>query len=161
MTPEEDESMTLHIPFELPDLIGVLVDRDITLSDMNSVRVSRTHLVKWVHHPSFDQVVTGCFVRWALSSSSFLSLFLGILVFMHRLYFCRVGLGGSGKDQVYRIAEIVKVVEKPTYTIDKVKTNVTFPDLLLSDGTNLTFTTLFFFFPFRKHLNCAREHPPG
>jgi len=72
-----------------------------------------------------------------------------------------VGLGGSGKDQVYRIAEIVKVVEKPTYTIDKVKTNVTFPDLLLSDGTNLTFTTLFFFFPFRKHLNCAREHPPG
>ncbi|KAJ1975707.1 RNA polymerase-associated protein rtf1 [Dimargaris verticillata] len=65
-----------------------------TLVQLNKIRVTRNQLEKWIHSPFFAQTVAGCYVR--------------------------VGLGyNNDRTQVYRIAEVVDVVEVPrTYLVN-------------------------------------------
>ncbi|KAJ1969175.1 RNA polymerase-associated protein rtf1 [Dimargaris xerosporica] len=65
-----------------------------TLAQLNKIRVTRNQLEKWIYSPFFAQTITGCYVR--------------------------VGLGyDKERTQVYRIAEVVDVVEVPrTYLVN-------------------------------------------
>ncbi|CAB1335662.1 unnamed protein product [Coregonus sp. 'balchen'] len=54
--------------------------------ELNRVRLSRHKLERWCHMPFFQKTVSGCFVR--------------------------IGIGNSSSKPVYRVAEIVDVVEK-------------------------------------------------
>nr|CAB3265817.1 RNA polymerase-associated protein RTF1 homolog [Phallusia mammillata] len=66
--------------------------------DLTPVRLSRFKLEKWVHLPLFRATVTGCFVR--------------------------IGIGNHDGRPVYRIAEIVDVVETAKiYQLGKTRTN--------------------------------------
>jgi len=42
------------------------LEPQLTLEDLNSARISRIYLAKWVHLPWFEDVVTGAFVRYPL-----------------------------------------------------------------------------------------------
>eukprot|EP00111_Clytia_hemisphaerica_P018376 TCONS_00054334-protein len=66
--------------------------------ELEEVRLSRHKLEQWVHTPFFGQVLTGCFVR--------------------------IGIGNHEGRAVYRVAEIIDVVETPKiYTLGKTRTN--------------------------------------
>lgn len=70
-----------------------------TKDQLSKIRMTRNELGKWVHHPSFKQIVLGCYVR--------------------------VGIGNNADRPVYRIAEITDVCETgKVYMINTTKTNV-------------------------------------
>ncbi|XP_068607879.1 RNA polymerase-associated protein RTF1 homolog isoform X2 [Brachionichthys hirsutus] len=66
--------------------------------ELNRVRLSRHKLERWCHMPFFAKTVTGCFVR--------------------------IGIGNSSSKPVYRVAEIVDVVEtSKVYQLGSTRTN--------------------------------------
>ncbi|CAL8297641.1 unnamed protein product [Arctogadus glacialis] len=66
--------------------------------ELNRVRLSRHKLERWCHMPFFLKTVTGCFVR--------------------------IGIGNSSSKPVYRVAEIVDVVETAkVYQLGTTRTN--------------------------------------
>ncbi|XP_038158678.1 RNA polymerase-associated protein RTF1 homolog isoform X3 [Cyprinodon tularosa] len=66
--------------------------------ELNRVRLSRHKLERWCHMPFFAKTVTGCFVR--------------------------IGIGNSSSKPVYRVAEIVNVVETAkVYQLGSTRTN--------------------------------------
>ncbi|XP_075963955.1 RNA polymerase-associated protein RTF1 homolog [Anarhichas minor] len=66
--------------------------------ELNRVRLSRHKLERWCHMPFFTKTVTGCFVR--------------------------IGIGNSSSKPVYRVAEIVDVVETAkVYQLGTTRTN--------------------------------------
>ncbi|XP_043998184.1 RNA polymerase-associated protein RTF1 homolog isoform X1 [Gambusia affinis] len=66
--------------------------------ELNRVRLSRHKLERWCHMPFFAKTVTGCFVR--------------------------IGIGNSSSKPVYRVAEIVAVVETTkVYQLGSTRTN--------------------------------------
>ncbi|KAJ3613740.1 hypothetical protein NHX12_019986 [Muraenolepis orangiensis] len=66
--------------------------------ELNRVRLSRHKLERWCHMPFFSKTVTGCFVR--------------------------IGIGNSSSKPVYRVAEIVDVVETAkVYQLGTTRTN--------------------------------------
>ncbi|CAL1575632.1 unnamed protein product [Knipowitschia caucasica] len=66
--------------------------------ELNRVRLSRHKLERWCHMPFFAKTVTGCFVR--------------------------IGIGNSSSKPVYRVAEIVDVVETgKVYQLGTTRTN--------------------------------------
>lgn len=66
--------------------------------ELNRVRLSRHKLERWCHMPFFAKTVTGCFVR--------------------------IGIGNSSSKPVYRVAEIVDVVETAKiYQLGTTRTN--------------------------------------
>ncbi|XP_071353765.1 RNA polymerase-associated protein RTF1 homolog [Trachinotus anak] len=66
--------------------------------ELNRVRLSRNKLERWCHMPFFAKTVTGCFVR--------------------------IGIGNSSSKPVYRVAEIVDVVETAkVYQLGSTRTN--------------------------------------
>ncbi|KAK9533995.1 hypothetical protein VZT92_009072 [Zoarces viviparus] len=66
--------------------------------ELNRVRLSRHKLERWCHMPFFTKTVTGCFVR--------------------------IGIGNSSSKPVYRVAEIVDVVETAKiYQLGTTRTN--------------------------------------
>ncbi|XP_005814713.1 RNA polymerase-associated protein RTF1 homolog isoform X2 [Xiphophorus maculatus] len=66
--------------------------------ELNRVRLSRHKLERWCHMPFFAKTVTGCFVR--------------------------IGIGNSSSKPVYRVAEIVDVVETTkVYQLGSTRTN--------------------------------------
>uniref|UniRef100_A0A8C2WZE8 RNA polymerase-associated protein RTF1 homolog n=1 Tax=Cyclopterus lumpus TaxID=8103 RepID=A0A8C2WZE8_CYCLU len=66
--------------------------------ELNRVRLSRHKLERWCHMPFFAKTVTGCFVR--------------------------IGIGNSSSKPVYRVAEIVDVVETAkVYQLGTSRTN--------------------------------------
>ncbi|KAG8195196.1 hypothetical protein JTE90_027940 [Oedothorax gibbosus] len=69
-----------------------------TKEELAKIRLSRFKLEKWVHAPFFAKTVTGCFVR--------------------------IGIGTNDGRPVYRVAEIVDVVETAKiYVLGSTKTN--------------------------------------
>ncbi|XP_051507570.1 RNA polymerase-associated protein RTF1 homolog [Myxocyprinus asiaticus] len=71
----------------------------VTLPDeLNRIRLSRHKLERWCHMPFFAKTVTGCFVR--------------------------IGIGNSSSKPVYRVAEIIDVVETAKiYQLGSTRTN--------------------------------------
>ncbi|KAI6236660.1 hypothetical protein M3Y95_00181200 [Aphelenchoides besseyi] len=68
------------------------------LSDLNKCKISRTELARFVHLPFFQKLAIGCFVR--------------------------VGIGANNGKPVYRMAEIVDVVETAkVYSVENTRTN--------------------------------------
>uniref|UniRef100_A0A3Q3KJU4 RNA polymerase-associated protein RTF1 homolog n=1 Tax=Monopterus albus TaxID=43700 RepID=A0A3Q3KJU4_MONAL len=66
--------------------------------ELNRIRLSRHKLERWCHMPFFAKTVTGCFVR--------------------------IGIGNSSSKPVYRVAEIVDVVETAKiYQLGSTRTN--------------------------------------
>lgn len=66
--------------------------------ELNKIRLSRHKLERWCHMPFFAKTVTGCFVR--------------------------IGIGNSSSKPVYRVAEIVDVVETAkVYQLGTSRTN--------------------------------------
>ncbi|XP_052357855.1 RNA polymerase-associated protein RTF1 homolog [Oncorhynchus keta] len=66
--------------------------------ELNRVRLSRHKLERWCHMPFFQKTVSGCFVR--------------------------IGIGSSSSKPVYRVAEIVDVVETAkVYQLGTTRTN--------------------------------------
>ncbi|XP_031643539.1 RNA polymerase-associated protein RTF1 homolog [Oncorhynchus kisutch] len=66
--------------------------------ELNRVRLSRHKLERWCHMPFFQKTVSGCFVR--------------------------IGIGNSSSKPVYRVAEIVDVVETAkVYQLGTTRTN--------------------------------------
>uniref|UniRef100_A0A8C7TJJ8 RNA polymerase-associated protein RTF1 homolog n=1 Tax=Oncorhynchus mykiss TaxID=8022 RepID=A0A8C7TJJ8_ONCMY len=66
--------------------------------ELNRVRLSRHKLERWCHMPFFQKTVSGCFVR--------------------------IGIGNSSTKPVYRVAEIVDVVETAkVYQLGTTRTN--------------------------------------
>lgn len=66
--------------------------------ELNRIRLSRHKLERWCHMPFFAKTVTGCFVR--------------------------IGIGNSSSKPVYRVAEIVDVVETAKiYQLGTTRTN--------------------------------------
>ncbi|CAB1450285.1 unnamed protein product [Pleuronectes platessa] len=66
--------------------------------ELNRVRLSRNKLERWCHMPFFAKTVTGCFVR--------------------------IGIGNSSSKPVYRVAEIMDVVETAkVYQLGTTRTN--------------------------------------
>uniref|UniRef100_A0A8D3CT31 RNA polymerase-associated protein RTF1 homolog n=1 Tax=Scophthalmus maximus TaxID=52904 RepID=A0A8D3CT31_SCOMX len=66
--------------------------------ELNRVRLSRNKLERWCHMPFFAKTVTGCFVR--------------------------IGIGNSSSKPVYRVAEIMDVVETAkVYQLGPTRTN--------------------------------------
>ncbi|XP_024131043.1 RNA polymerase-associated protein RTF1 homolog [Oryzias melastigma] len=66
--------------------------------ELNRIRLSRHKLERWCHMPFFAKTVTGCFVR--------------------------IGIGNSSSKPVYRVAEIVNVVETAkVYQLGSTRTN--------------------------------------
>ncbi|XP_061599736.1 RNA polymerase-associated protein RTF1 homolog [Cololabis saira] len=66
--------------------------------ELNRIRLSRHKLERWCHMPFFAKTVTGCFVR--------------------------IGIGNSSSKPVYRVAEIVDVVETAkVYQLGTTRTN--------------------------------------
>uniref|UniRef100_A0A1A8ING2 RNA polymerase-associated protein RTF1 homolog n=1 Tax=Nothobranchius kuhntae TaxID=321403 RepID=A0A1A8ING2_NOTKU len=66
--------------------------------ELNRIRLSRHKLEHWCHMPFFPKTVTGCFVR--------------------------IGIGNSSSKPVYRVAEIVDVVETAkVYQLGSTRTN--------------------------------------
>uniref|UniRef100_A0A3B4ABF5 RNA polymerase-associated protein RTF1 homolog n=1 Tax=Periophthalmus magnuspinnatus TaxID=409849 RepID=A0A3B4ABF5_9GOBI len=66
--------------------------------ELNRIRLSRHKLERWCHMPFFSKTVTGCFVR--------------------------IGIGNSSSKPVYRVAEIVDVVETAkVYQLGTTRTN--------------------------------------
>ncbi|KAJ8289101.1 hypothetical protein COCON_G00017600 [Conger conger] len=66
--------------------------------ELNRIRLSRHKLERWCHMPFFAKTVTGCFVR--------------------------IGIGNSSSKPVYRVAEIVDVVETTkVYQLGSTRTN--------------------------------------
>ncbi|KAJ8332465.1 hypothetical protein SKAU_G00426380 [Synaphobranchus kaupii] len=66
--------------------------------ELNRIRLSRHKLERWCHMPFFAKTVTGCFVR--------------------------IGIGNSSSKLVYRVAEIVDVVETAkVYQLGSTRTN--------------------------------------
>ncbi|KAF7658644.1 hypothetical protein LDENG_00009830 [Lucifuga dentata] len=66
--------------------------------ELNRIRLSRHKLERWCHMPFFSKTVTGCFVR--------------------------IGIGNSSSKPVYRVAEIVDVVETAkVYQLGSTRTN--------------------------------------
>uniref|UniRef100_A0A8C5GX21 RNA polymerase-associated protein RTF1 homolog n=1 Tax=Gouania willdenowi TaxID=441366 RepID=A0A8C5GX21_GOUWI len=66
--------------------------------ELNRIRLSRHKLERWCHMPFFAKTVTGCFVR--------------------------IGIGNSSSKPVYRVAEIVDVVETAkVYQLGITRTN--------------------------------------
>ncbi|XP_071488926.1 RNA polymerase-associated protein RTF1 homolog [Diadema antillarum] len=69
-----------------------------TKEELNRIRLSRNKLEKWVHMPFFHNTVVGCFVR--------------------------IGIGHNAGRPVYRVAEIIDVVETAKiYAIGGTRTN--------------------------------------
>ncbi|UYV83172.1 RTF1 [Cordylochernes scorpioides] len=69
-----------------------------TKEELGKIRISRFKLEKWCHAPFFNKTVIGCFVR--------------------------VGIGNNNGIPVYRVAEIIGVVETPkVYQLGKTRTN--------------------------------------
>uniref|UniRef100_A0A7N8XKR4 RNA polymerase-associated protein RTF1 homolog n=1 Tax=Mastacembelus armatus TaxID=205130 RepID=A0A7N8XKR4_9TELE len=85
------------------DKSSVKSDRSSHLSEnptyeLNRIRLSRHKLERWCHMPFFAKTVTGCFVR--------------------------IGIGNSSSKPVYRVAEIVDVVETAkVYQLGSTRTN--------------------------------------
>jgi len=115
----------------------------LTVKDLNTVRVSRVHMSRWVHLPWFNDLIIGSFVR--------------------------VGIGSMGGELVYRIAEVIGVEKyHRVYAIEKTLTNKA---LVLRQGkskrvfrmefcSNSTFTTQ----EYNKwidQLKLAKEDPPS
>ena len=70
----------------------------ITLADISMARISRGLIERWIDYPFFAEAVRGLLVR--------------------------VGIGMSGKKAVYRVAEVVDVVELPrTYHLGEIETS--------------------------------------
>uniref|UniRef100_UPI0037E8B472 RNA polymerase-associated protein RTF1 homolog n=1 Tax=Semicossyphus pulcher TaxID=241346 RepID=UPI0037E8B472 len=66
--------------------------------ELNRIRLSRHKLERWCHMPFFAKTVTGCFVR--------------------------IGIGNNSSKPVYRVAEIVDVVETAkVYQLGTTRTN--------------------------------------
>lgn len=66
--------------------------------ELNRIRLSRHKLERWCHMPFFAKTVTGCFVR--------------------------IGIGNSSNKPVYRVAEIIDVVETAKiYQLGSTRTN--------------------------------------
>jgi len=66
--------------------------------ELNRVRLSRHKLERWCHMPFFAKTVTGCFVR--------------------------IGIGNSSSKPVYRVAEIIDIVETAkVYQLGTTRTN--------------------------------------
>ncbi|XP_028837928.1 RNA polymerase-associated protein RTF1 homolog [Denticeps clupeoides] len=66
--------------------------------ELNRIRLSRHKLERWCHMPFFAKTVTGCFVR--------------------------IGIGNSSSKPVYRVAEIIDVVETAkVYQLGTTRTN--------------------------------------
>ncbi|KAI7805844.1 RNA polymerase-associated protein RTF1 homolog [Triplophysa rosa] len=66
--------------------------------ELNRIRLSRHKLERWCHMPFFAKTVTGCFVR--------------------------IGIGNSSSKPVYRVAEIIDVVETAKiYQLGSTRTN--------------------------------------
>ncbi|XP_041669251.1 RNA polymerase-associated protein RTF1 homolog [Cheilinus undulatus] len=66
--------------------------------ELNRIRLSRHKLERWCHMPFFAKTVTGCFVR--------------------------IGIGNNSSKPVYRVAEIVDVVETAkVYQLGSTRTN--------------------------------------
>ncbi|XP_051942920.1 RNA polymerase-associated protein RTF1 homolog [Hippocampus zosterae] len=66
--------------------------------ELNRIRLSRHKLERWCHMPFFAKTVTGCFVR--------------------------IGIGNSSSKPVYRVAEIMDVVETAkVYQLGTTRTN--------------------------------------
>lgn len=66
--------------------------------ELSKIRLSRYKLEKWVHSPFFNKTVTGCFVR--------------------------IGIGTNDGRPVYRVAEIIDVVETAkVYQLGSTRTN--------------------------------------
>nr|XP_014040732.1 unnamed protein product [Salmo salar] len=66
--------------------------------ELNRIRLSRHKLERWCHMPFFQKTVSGCFVR--------------------------IGIGNSSSKPVYRVAEIVDVVETAkVYQLGTTRTN--------------------------------------
>lgn len=69
-----------------------------TKEELNRIRLTRNKLEKWVHMPFFPHTVTGCFVR--------------------------IGIGQNNGRPVYRVAEIMEVVETAkVYPLGQTRTN--------------------------------------
>ncbi|XP_035222295.1 RNA polymerase-associated protein RTF1 homolog [Stegodyphus dumicola] len=69
-----------------------------TKEELSKIRLSRYKLERWVHAPFFTKTVTGCFVR--------------------------IGIGSNEGRPVYRVAEIVDVVETAKiYQLGNTRTN--------------------------------------
>uniref|UniRef100_A0A672F7R3 RNA polymerase-associated protein RTF1 homolog n=1 Tax=Salarias fasciatus TaxID=181472 RepID=A0A672F7R3_SALFA len=74
--------------------------------ELNKIRLSRHKLERWCHMPFFSRTVTGCFVR--------------------------IAVGNSSSPPVYRVAEVVDVVEtEKVYQLGSTRTN---KGLLLRHG---------------------------
>lgn len=67
-------------------------------SELSPIRLSRHKMEQWVHMPFFARTVVGCFVR--------------------------IGIGNYASRAIYRVAEIIEVVEtQKIYNIGSTKTN--------------------------------------
>lgn len=66
--------------------------------ELNRVKLSRFRIEKWVHAPFFKKIACGCFVR--------------------------IGIGLNAGNSIYRVAEVLDVVEtSKVYTLGTTKTN--------------------------------------
>lgn len=66
--------------------------------ELNRVKLSRFRIEKWVHAPFFKKIACGCFVR--------------------------IGIGLNAGSSIYRVAEVLDVVEtSKVYTLGTTKTN--------------------------------------
>uniref|UniRef100_A0A671QQV2 RNA polymerase-associated protein RTF1 homolog n=1 Tax=Sinocyclocheilus anshuiensis TaxID=1608454 RepID=A0A671QQV2_9TELE len=88
---------TMHLYFRKEE--APPKSQPVSLPDeLNRIRLSRHKLERWCHMPFFAKTVTGCFVR--------------------------IGIGNSSSKPVYRVAEIIDVVETAKiYQLGSTRTN--------------------------------------
>ncbi|KAK9451286.1 uncharacterized protein V1518DRAFT_369958 [Limtongia smithiae] len=90
---EDDESQEAE---EKDELVWAdaptLTSQDITVHDINAVRIGRTLLSKYCHYPEFDRFATDCFVR------------------------INIGFNKEKQIEIYRVCQIKGLIDSRTYT---------------------------------------------
>ncbi|KAK9325725.1 hypothetical protein V1517DRAFT_145785 [Lipomyces orientalis] len=66
--------------------------KDLTVDDVNKIRIGRTLLAKYCHYPEFDRCAVDCFVR------------------------INIGYNEYKQKEIYRVCQIKAVIESKTYT---------------------------------------------
>uniref|UniRef100_A0A8C5SA66 RNA polymerase-associated protein RTF1 homolog n=1 Tax=Laticauda laticaudata TaxID=8630 RepID=A0A8C5SA66_LATLA len=95
---EEDDKSIFNIYFDMKEEIPPKSQPVSLPEELNRVRLSRHKLERWCHMPFFAKTVTGCFVR--------------------------IGIGNHNSKPVYRVAEIIGVVETAkVYQLGATRTN--------------------------------------
>ncbi|KAK9237898.1 hypothetical protein V1525DRAFT_388083 [Lipomyces kononenkoae] len=83
--------------------------KELTVDDVNRIRIGRTLLAKYCHYPEFDRCAVDCFVR------------------------INIGYNEYKQKEIYRVCQIKAVIQSKTYTFMNRTVNTS---LLVTHGTS-------------------------